>query len=166
MPNQPQQFSAGFASRNRTGPPRFLPGVLSTEEANRTREHVLINRARPVPQPPPIPRGIEWILGLIKYGADQISQVLVKYGIEDLRKTVLYVKRPAYLDPTADGHPFDILNGIAVPVPVPNGAGWQTIAQYTVPAMHQAILSWVGHDVSNAIAWPVFQWRILVGSVG
>jgi hypothetical protein len=101
----------------------------------------------------------------VRYGADLISQKITKYVIEDVRKTQVFVRNNALLQPPANAFAFDIINGIqaGTPVALPNGGGYQTVAQYTVPDGTAGVLRYVGHDISNVLAWPNIQWRLRVG---
>lgn len=159
----PQQFQGGIpTSRASGGPPQFVPGVTSGEEERQARKLIETRRRRQIPELVGVP--FTWARQLIHYGAEVIAQKVAQYLIEDLRRTEIFTRNPAILQPTVDSYVFDVFGGIRATAPI-NLAGvggpWITIAQFIVPNGYQGVLYRVGHDLSAPAAWPQIEWRLV-----
>lgn len=168
MPNLPSQNQSGFQSgRSINAPAPFVSGVTSDQKDRDIRRRVITRVNRPIMDVPDIPRSLSWVVKLVKYGSDLLSQKISKYLLEDARQVQLYFRRNALLDPPVSSFPFDQIVGIqaGTAVALPIGAGYQTVAQFTIPEGHVGVLRFVGHDLSNVGAWPQVQWRIRVDNI-
>ncbi|MBU1173722.1 MAG: hypothetical protein KKD44_29480 [Proteobacteria bacterium] len=163
--NMPRQFQVGLANSRASsvGPPQFVPGLTSSQEAVKNREEIATRKKYHVPDLSnlAIPN---WIKRLVDYGIEVVSQKIAHYVIENARSTEIFVRESALFQPSVDGSIFDNIAGIQAGAPVVlTGVGgpWTTVASYQIPTSNQGALHWIGHDLSNVAAWPNIQWRIL-----